>query len=80
MHEVALLNGIRPEARSWRHSSIASRSRFVQELALYPPRAQRFERRVGIIKASIFAVAVISGVWAAYDLQVWTALARWFGG
>ncbi len=79
LHEVALLNGIRPEARSWRHSSIASRSRFVQELALYPPRAQRFERGVGIIKAGIFVLALIAGIWAAYDLQVWTAVARWFG-
>jgi STE24 endopeptidase len=79
LHEVALLNGIRPEARSWRHSSIASRSRFVEELALCPPRARRFERGVSIIKAGIFVVALLAGVWAAYDLQIWSALARWFG-
>jgi STE24 endopeptidase len=79
LHEVALLNGIRPEARSWRHSSIASRSQFVEELALHPPRARRFERRVNLIKAGIFVLALVSGVWAAHDLQVWATLARWFG-
>ena len=77
LHEVALLNGIRPEARSWRHSSISHRSRFIQELALYPGRAQRFERSVWAVKAGIFGLALVSGVWAAYDLRIWTTLARW---
>ncbi|MEW6199120.1 MAG: M48 family metalloprotease [Planctomycetota bacterium] len=77
LHEVALLNGIRPEARSWRHSSIASRSRFLQELALYPWRLRRFERGVGLVKGLILAVTVVAGTWAAYDLRLWQALIVW---
>ncbi len=79
LHEVALLNGIRPEARSWRHSSISRRSRFIQELALYPARARRFEHAVGAVKVAIFGVALASGLWAAYELRIWAALLRWFG-
>ncbi len=45
LHEVAVLNGIPPEGRSWRHSSIASRSRFLQRLAQEPRRAHTFQRR-----------------------------------
>jgi STE24 endopeptidase len=77
LHEVALLNGIRPEARSWRHSSISLRSRFVQELALRPGRARQFERVVWAVKAAIFVTAAVGGVWAARELQIWTSLARW---
>jgi STE24 endopeptidase len=79
LHDVALLNGIRPEARSWRHSSIAGRSRFVEELALYPERARRFERTVWTVKVVIFFFAAVGGVWAAQDMRIWAALARWFG-
>lgn len=65
LHEVAVLNGIRPEARSWRHSSIASRSRFVQELALDPPRQRQFERGVRLIQVAILLAAVGTALWAA---------------
>jgi STE24 endopeptidase len=75
LHEVAVLNGIRPEARSWRHSSISSRSRFVQELAQQPDRLRRFERRVGAAKAVVLVAAAVCAAWAAHDLGLWRALA-----
>ena len=80
LHEVAVLNGIRPEARSWRHSSIAHRSRFLQDLAQNPRRAARVERVALAVKAGIFATALAGGVWAAYELRLWATLFRWLPG
>jgi STE24 endopeptidase len=74
LNEVAILNGIPPEARSWRHSSIASRSRFIQRLARNPLEAQRFERQVRLIQFSIVVAAVLVGLWAALELQLWRLL------
>jgi STE24 endopeptidase len=71
LNEVAVLNGIPPEARSWRHSSIASRSRFIQRLAQDPREAQRFERQVQRIQIAILAAAVLTGAWAAIELRLW---------
>jgi STE24 endopeptidase len=72
LNEVALLNGIPPEARSWRHPSIAARSRFVQKLAHDPAAVQRFERSVQRIKLAILAAALASGAWAVWELKLWT--------
>ncbi len=80
LHEVALLNGIRPEARSWRHASIALRSRTLQEYALEPQRARRAERVVVAVKLGILLAAIVGGVWAAHDLRVWDSLQRWLPG
>lgn len=77
LNDVALLNGIRPDARSWRHSSISSRSRFLQDLAQNPARAQRFERTVLMAKAAIFLAALVGAIWAAHDLRIWAALGQW---
>ncbi|MEW6253534.1 MAG: M48 family metalloprotease, partial [Planctomycetota bacterium] len=74
LHEVALLNGIRPEARSWRHSSIASRSRFLARLARDPDRLQRFERIVWWTKAALLVTAVVAAAWAGHDMRLWTEL------
>jgi STE24 endopeptidase len=71
LHEVALLNGIQPEARSWRHSSISSRARFLQELALDPRRTRRFERSVLAAKAAILVAALAGALWAAAEMNVW---------
>lgn len=76
LHDVAVLNGIPPEARSWRHSSIASRSQFVQRLARDPAAAQRFERGVGWIQAGIAAAAVAGTVWAGLEIELWRLLER----
>ncbi len=78
LNEVAVLNGIPPEAPSWRHSSISSRSRFLQAAALDPRTAQRFERNVLWIKLGIFAAATLTTIWAAYELELWRAVrAAW---
>jgi STE24 endopeptidase len=74
LNQVALLNGIPPEARSWRHGSISSRSRTVIRLAADPEAVARSERVVYAIKLAILAAAVLSGLWAAWELQIWTFL------
>lgn len=74
LNEVAVLNGIHPEARSWRHSSIASRSRFVQTLALDPQRYRRFQRAVLGVQLAIVIAAVGIALWAAYEIRLWRAL------
>jgi len=74
LNDVALLNGIPPEARSWRHSSISSRSRFVQKLAHDPAAARRFERMLYRVKLAILVTAVASGLWAGWELQIWRVL------
>jgi STE24 endopeptidase len=79
LHEVAVRNGIRPDSPSWRHSSIASRSRFVQWLAQDPRRTARFEARLCWIQRAILVAAIAAGAWAAYDLQIWATIAGWFG-
>jgi STE24 endopeptidase len=72
LNEVAALNGISPEARSWRHGSISSRSRIVVKLAQDPIATARFERVVSRIKLVILVTALLSGAWAAWDLRLWT--------
>lgn len=72
LNEVALLNGIPPEARSWRHSSISSRSRFVQALAADPRELLRFERHVLLVQLAIVATALLCAVWTAWELRLWT--------
>jgi STE24 endopeptidase len=79
LNEVAVLNGIPPEARSWRHSSIASRSRFVQKLAREPETLRRFESSIIFIKRGIIAAAAGSAAWAAWELKLWTLLQGWTG-
>ncbi len=74
LNDVALLNGIRPEARSWRHSSIASRSRFLHALAHDPARTRRFEQTVRATKIVILVVAVLMTLWAGYELDAWHML------
>ena len=72
LHEVAVLNGIPLNARSWRHGSISSRSRILIKLANDPQATARFERAVLGVKLAIVLVAVLSGLWAAADMKLWT--------
>jgi STE24 endopeptidase len=74
LNEVAILNGIPPNARSWRHGSIASRSRTVIRLASDPLATARFERLVRWAKVVLLVVAVVSGLWTVWELQLWTLL------
>lgn len=71
LNDVAYLNGIPPEAPSWRHGSIASRSQTVQRYALDPAAAARFERSVIAIKAAILAAAVVSALWVTWMMRLW---------
>ncbi|MCH7814301.1 MAG: M48 family metalloprotease [Planctomycetes bacterium] len=58
LDRVAVLNGIPPEERSWRHSSIASRVRFLTSLSGDPGRIRRFERQVRRIKAALLLLGL----------------------
>jgi len=63
---VAQLNGIAQEARSWRHSSIGSRIRFLSALAANPDAVRRFARTIAAIKLVLVAgtaVGLAIGVW-----------------
>jgi STE24 endopeptidase len=74
LNEVAVLNGIPPNARSWRHGSISSRSRTLIRLANDPQATARFERVVYRAKLVIVLVALASGLWVAADMKLWTLL------
>lgn len=71
LNDVAVLNGIAPEGRSWRHGSISLRSRTLQRLARDPRAAARVERRISAIKIAILATAIGSAAWAASELELW---------
>lgn len=66
LRRVARLNGIPEEGRSWRHSSIAGRIRFLEELAEDPGRIRRFGRVIAWTKA-VLAAGTIIGL----PLAVW---------
>lgn len=67
LDRVAVLNGIPHEERSWRHSSIGSRIRFLSSLAGDPRRAARFEHLVDRIKRGMLATAITGSIlWLYY--------------
>jgi STE24 endopeptidase len=66
LERVAQLNGIPREERSWRHSSIGSRVRFLLSVAADPGRAVRFERGIRRVKAVMLAVAVVGSAGSVY--------------
>jgi hypothetical protein len=57
---VAILNGTPLEARSWRHSSISSRMKFVRKIADDPEMRVAFLRSVRIIKLTILFCAALA--------------------
>jgi len=63
---IARLNGIPEEARSWRHSSIGSRIRFLRGLAEDPERVRRFARTLTAVR-----VILVAGTAAGLALAVW---------
>ena len=69
LERVAILNGIPLEERSWRHSSIGSRIRFLASVAGDPGRAERFERQIRRVKKILLATAVIGSVLGAWYLM-----------
>ena len=72
LNEVAHLNGIPTEENTWRHGSIAGRSRSVIKLAGNPQALRAFERRVFVMKFMIGFVALVCALWAVVDLKLWT--------
>ena len=62
LDRVALLNGIPHEERSWRHSSIGSRIRFLASLAGDPNRARRFQQLVRRVRMVMIVFALIGCV------------------
>jgi STE24 endopeptidase len=77
LNEVAVLNGMPPEGRSWRHGSISSRSRTLLRLAADPAAVASAERTVARIKIVITVVAVICTAWAGWELKLWELLKHW---
>jgi STE24 endopeptidase len=71
LNEVARLNNIPADAWSWRHGSIAERSRILQDYALHPARHDAFERSVALLKGGIWLAAIGSTLWAAWELRIW---------
>jgi STE24 endopeptidase len=71
LDRVASLNGIPRDERSWRHSSIASRVRFLTSLAGDPARANRFERVIRRLKAGMLTAAIIG---TAVCVYYWTVV------
>lgn len=71
LDRVAALNGIPREERSWRHSSIASRMRFLASLAGDPIRAMRFERSLRRLGLAVAVLGIMGGIGcAAYWIAV----------
>ncbi len=63
---IAVLNGIAPHARSWRHSSIASRMEFVRALARDPAKLRRFNRTIVLTKMVLVGGTVVGCAIGAY--------------
>jgi STE24 endopeptidase len=68
LERIAMLNGIATEARSWRHSSIASRAAFLRELAGKDGALRDFTRRVKYLKRAILLAAVLAAVGGTWIL------------
>lgn len=66
LDRVAALNGIPLEERSWRHSSIGSRIRFLTSLADDPKQAHAFARLVGRAKLALLLIATVGSVVSVY--------------
>ena len=65
LDQVAMLNGIPHEERSWRHSSIASRMRFLTAQAGDPTKAAAFHRSIRNIKRALWVMVVAGSIAAA---------------
>jgi len=77
LDRVAALNGIPHEERSWRHSSIASRMRFLMAQAGDPAAAVAFHRLIRNVKRTLWAtvtggllVTAVYCLWQPYYREV----------
>lgn len=71
LDRVAVLNGIPHQERSWRHSSIGSRMRFLTSLAGDPRRTARFERLIRRVKTAMLTAAIMGSAVCVY---YWTVV------
>jgi len=62
LYRIAALNGIAPEARSWRHSSIASRMEFARWCARDAVGRRRFAHSIWWVKLVLFVITLVGGV------------------
>ena len=69
LSRIATINGIAKEARSWRHSSIASRVDLLYRLSCEPGKLGRFKRLIRWIKVGVWSLTVAGAV-AAILLNV----------
>lgn len=67
LSNVALLNGIDPISRSWRHGSIAQRITFLESLEGNPDRERRFQRG---IRTSYLLISL--ALLATFAVAAWT--------
>jgi len=65
LRKVATLNGIPPDERSWRHSSIASRIHFLTTQAADPTISRRFARTVSRIKLTLAGLCIVGLIGAS---------------
>jgi STE24 endopeptidase len=56
LSSVAMLNGMRPSAWSWRHGSIVRRIAFLESLIDRPEAERRFQRGIRLMRRSVAAV------------------------
>ena len=68
LQKVALLNGVAINARSWRHSSIASRMAFLQDLAMKPGALKRFDQQMRILKSVIIIMFIAAVCWTVWQI------------
>jgi STE24 endopeptidase len=71
LSQIADLNGIPAEARSWRHSSIASRIAQLRRFAEDPSTAASFDRKLRIIKVALLVATTVACSIAAKIYWPW---------
>ena len=79
LHRIAVLNGIAPRARSWRHSSIASRMDLVRALARDPKRLRRFGRTIVLVKLVLILGCATGSAVGGYIYWPQRFIDHWFG-
>ncbi len=62
LHRIAFLNGMTPTARSWRHSSIASRAEFLRELSIKDGAVKKYQRLIIMVKLAIIIALPLAGL------------------
>jgi STE24 endopeptidase len=68
LEQVALVNNIRIEERSWCHGSIASRMKFLEDLGKEPKKTVDFDRSMKRIFVMVMFALCVFGAWAMVEL------------